>query len=415
MRVCILTATSAWGGAEVHTSALARTLAARGHAVAIQQLGHDWYARGRSDPGPGVRIARVGLPGPLTSLGVRDWLRLLRPLEGDVCLLPKGTFEVGSWQLALAARLRFARCITIEHLACPPMPPRSRRRHLGGLLPGLGLWWLRLFLTRRLAGAAAHRIICVSDAVRADLARHYRFPLRQLMTIRNGIDVRRFRPSPARRRAARRAWGLPGEALVFGAVGRLHAQKGYELAVDAFAALTRRLPGRDLRLVLVGEGPLREALLAAAARARLGDRFRLLDFSREPWNAYAAFDVFLMPSRNEGLPLTLLEAMACGVPPVAMRVGGIPEVLTHPALGWLVQADDRPGFFEAMRAAALLSPEERRRMARAVRRHVATHFHGARQLARCAEVLEQAWAGRRPSHAERAAHDQRDHLHLQPS
>ncbi|MFB3817880.1 MAG: glycosyltransferase [Candidatus Methylomirabilales bacterium] len=388
MRVSVLTATSAWGGAEVHTAALARTLAARGHLVTIHQLGHDWYDRGRCEPGPGVRLARVALPAPLPALGVLDCLRLLRGLAGDLGLLPKGTFEVGTWQLDLAARLAFPRFVSIEHLACPPMPARSRRRHLGGLLPGAGLWWHRLFLARRLRGAAPHRIVCVSEAVRTGLAREYDFPLHKMRTVRNGIDLDRFRASTEQARATRRAWGVPAGALVFGAVGRLHPQKGYDLALEAFARLRRRLAGRDLRLVLVGEGPLREELLAAAARAGLGDAFRLLEFTDRPWEAYPAFDFFLMPSRAEGLPLALLEAMACGAPPIATRAGGVPEVLARPDLGWLVEVDDRAGFFQAMRAAAELSPDDRGRMAEAARRHVAAHFNAARQFALLADLLE---------------------------
>ena len=86
-------------------------------------------------------------------------------MKGEVCLFPKGELSTGSWPLDLAMRLAFSRYLTIEHKASLPPPKRSTRRHLGGLIPGLGLWWYRERLTSALRGLWPHRVVCVSNAV----------------------------------------------------------------------------------------------------------------------------------------------------------------------------------------------------------------------------------------------------------
>ncbi len=391
MRVCVVTLTSEWGGAEIHTIALVRTLIARGHEVTIYQLGHDVSGQVRFDPESGVQIACIEIPQPANSLQFRNWLRLFRTLEGSFCIMPKGTFETGNWRFDLAARFHFARFITIEHLACPAMPPKSSRRHLGGLLPGIGIWWYRTLLPRYLRSLGPQRVICVSDAVRKQLAQDCAFPLRKMVTVHNGVDPHVFHFSRESRRKLRAAWGIPQTALVFGSVGRFNPQKAYALSLAAFQQLGLDSLKQDTHLVLVGDGPSRQELTNIAHAAKLNGRIHLLDFTDRPWEAYSAFDIFLLPSLNEGLPLALLEAMACGCCPIATSVGGVPEVLTDSSLGWLVAPNDIPSLLAAMRAASLTPPETRTEMGRRAREHVMTRFNAQVQYSTLADVLEQYW------------------------
>jgi glycosyltransferase involved in cell wall biosynthesis len=393
MKVCVLTATDAWGGAEIHTMALATTLAARGHDVLIHELGHRLYERPDLDVPDGLRIVPLELPKPLRDMGVRDWLRTLPPARPALSVFPKGTFEAGTWQFDVAARLSYRRYVTIEHNVSPPMPARASRWHLGGLVPGVGAWWLRLLAERYVRSLGPHRVICVSSAVQERLVTRYRFPVRKMRTVHNGISAETFRRCPEAREALRRAWGFPDDALAFGAIGRFFPQKGYDVALAAFGQLVSSMPGRDLRLVLVGEGPMREELGDTVRRAGLQDLVTFLEFTSRPWEIYSALDIYLMPSRYEGLPLALLEAMACGCCPVATAVGGIPEVLTDPSLGWLVDAGDDAGFLSAMRAVADASPDARARMGRQAREHVRSRFDALVQFGRLADLLEREWAG----------------------
>jgi glycosyltransferase involved in cell wall biosynthesis len=143
-----------------------------------------------------------------------------------------------------------------------------------------------------------------------------------------------------------------------------------------------------LRLVLVGDGSARESLLQAARTAGISERVVLPGFSARPWEAYPGLDVFLLPTHDEALSLALIEAMACGCCAVAMGVGGVPEVLAGPEVGWLVPPGDRAGFMDAMDAAVRLDGDARAVMGHAARAHVLEKFDAGRQYAALADLLE---------------------------
>jgi len=378
LKIRLLTDVAEWGGTEMHVLHLGRTLLERGHDVAIVELGRPAYeADGRA------AAAGIGLVHPDRR---QPPSRLPQTLAADVCVLAKGFIDVGNWRLDLAARLSGARYVTIEHLTCP-MPPRRSARHLAGV-PGVGLWWYRLRARRRARAVWPHRVICVSDAVRRELASGYRFPPRKLVTVRNGIDSATFVRDEAARQAWRARWGAGNGTVVFGAVGRLSAMKGYDVAIETFARVVAE-GGGDVRLVLAGEGPARSTLDALARSAGVADRVIFAGPTTAPQEIYAALDVFVMPSRSEGLPLALLEAMACGCAPIAMAVGGIPEVIGSPEIGWLVGAADRPAFLDAMSAAAALPLSGLAEIGDRARRHVAAHFDARTQFAEVARVIEE--------------------------
>lgn len=391
MKLCILSYTTELGGAEIHTISLARALASRGHEIVIYQLGNDIYSNVEFDSNTKIRIARLETPPPPTSMNFTDWFLILWNLEGSVCLMPKGTWDRGSWQLDLAARLCFGRFITIEHLVCSPIPPKSSRRHLGGLLPGMGLWWFRAWLSRYVRSLGPHRVFCVAEVVRQRLAQECAFPLRKLITVHNGIDPRIFYQSPESRRKMRNAWGVSDEALVFGFVGRFNVQKAIHLAIDAFQQLLSAFPGIDMHLVLIGEGPLREDLVRIAQDFGLRGRFHLLGYTDRPAEAYSALDIFVLPSLHEGLPFALLEAMACGCCPIATRVGGVPEVLTDGGLGWLVEPNDVPGLLAAMEAAVRTPIETRVEMVQRARELVLARFNAQIQYGMLVDLIEQEY------------------------
>lgn len=387
MKICFLSGTAAWGGAEVHTARLANLLADRGHEVSVVALGHDVFSKRASGAGVRFAVQTLPLPRPAAQLGWREWAGLLRRVNGDVCVLVRWGLEVGSLRMDLAARHRFGRYIAIEHSSAE-LPPRVSRRHCGGLLPGVGLWWYRQFALWHLRSAVSSLVVCVSDTARHRLVRQFRVPPDKVLTIHNGIDTHLFRPSGAYRAAQRRAWGVPASAFVFGAVGRLSAEKGYDLAIESFARLALRRPDRELWLVLVGEGRERGSLQEAARAAGLKERVLFPGFSDRPWEVCAALDVFLLPSREEAMPLALLEAMASGCCPVAMAVGGVGEVISTPDLGWLVPAGNHNRFLAAMEAASQMSPPARAATSAAVRHHVVAHFDAQQQDEKLARLIE---------------------------
>ncbi|WP_206664478.1 glycosyltransferase [Dankookia rubra] len=159
----------------------------------------------------------------------------------------------------------------------------------------------------------------------------------------NGVDTDRFRPADqAAKAASRAALGLPGDRAVIGIAARLERVKGVDLAIAAMG----QLPG-DAILAIAGAGGEAAALREQAAG--LGDRVRFLGLLGDMPGFYAALDLYCLPSRNEGLPLALLEAQACGLPVVATEVGGVPAAF-DPASGALVPAEDPAALAAALGA-----------------------------------------------------------------
>jgi glycosyltransferase involved in cell wall biosynthesis len=389
VKVALLVHTDVWGGTEVYTAELAEALVRQGHQVTIVQLGHRVYEHLRSEE-RGFEVAYVEVGTSFERAGLVRWLSLLRPLAADVGVLIKTWHRGTSLPLELASRLRFRRYLVIELHPADPPPTRARSRHLGGLIPGLALWWYRERLSWEVLKRLPRKIIALSDAVVHNLVRDYGYDRAAFLRIHAGVDTEAFRPDPQRRAAARAAWGVGPDTVVFGAVGRLATVKGFDVALEQFARLVARNPDRQLRLVLAGAGPEAERLRAQAQRARLNGCVLFPGWAESSQDVLCGLDVFLMPSRQEGLGLALVEAMASACCPIAMGVGGVAEVLTDPATGWLVSPGDAEEFLQAMEAALTATSEERRAMGERACAHVVRYFHAAEQFRRIAEAVETA-------------------------
>jgi glycosyltransferase involved in cell wall biosynthesis len=160
----------------------------------------------------------------------------------------------------------------------------------------------------------------------------------QFVTVPSGVPLGELRARSPGRRAARAALGLPQDAFVIAALGRLVPVKGFDLLVDALPAVLAGVP--EARVLVVGDGPEDAALSARAARLGVGARLCLHGPSADVAAVLAAADVLAAPSRNEGMGRSLVEAMALGVPVVAASVGGIPTVVGDDEAGRLFAAAD---------------------------------------------------------------------------
>jgi glycosyltransferase involved in cell wall biosynthesis len=171
----------------------------------------------------------------------------------------------------------------------------------------------------------------------------------KVVTIVNGVDTDAFRPTPDRG-LARAELGVPTSGFHIGVVARLSPEKDHATLLAAFARVHAERP--DTILTLVGDGPLRRELEALAGELGIGRAVRFAGARRDVARALAAFDVFALSSRTEGLSLTLIEAAAMGLPIVATRVGGNSEVVVDGETGWLVPAADPASFARALLACA---------------------------------------------------------------
>ncbi|MBJ6727094.1 glycosyltransferase [Geomesophilobacter sediminis] len=387
--ITILTAARSWGGMEVHTTRLVEILAGMGHEVTLVDGGGLY--RSHCTRTSNVTVVNRPIVQSLPLVTFTEAIKILSGQPGDICLFPKGCFEQGNWSIDLAARLFFRTYVIIEHLASGPFPERTTRKHLGGVIPGIGLWWYRrrleLYLNRFFRFRLPDRIICVSSIIQKQLTQNFGFSADKVVTVHNGIDSLRFAPSPAFREKARKSWDVPSQSLVFGCLGRLHEIKGFDTALKSFHATRKANPGSDIWLVIAGEGPERETLAQMAADLNIVDRVRFAGFTSTPWELYPGFDVFLMPSRNEGMPLALLEAMSCGCLPIAMDVGGIPEVIQEEAVGLLIPNGNTRSFAEAMCRCAEMSPELLQHRGEKARAHILGNFNGEQKYREAAEAI----------------------------
>jgi glycosyltransferase involved in cell wall biosynthesis len=385
-RVCVLACPKGWGGAELHTVDLVRTLVARGDAVTLVEFGEPYFGSHSELPAE-VRLITLQFDVAPEQVGFARWVPILRRIPCDAAVFAKGQVILGSPGLDLAARFCFPRYTVIEHISPPKPPPVKRKRYLG-VLPGPGLWRAERIWRIYRRSIGPKRIIGVSRALLREL-REYGYPPRKMIAVPNGIDSDLYRPDPVRRETSRDAWGVAVDAFVFGTVGRLMiSHKQQDVAIGVFAELRRACPDHDPWYVLVGEGPDRRQLEAIAREAGVAHRVVFAGFSDRPWDMHCGFDVFVLPSRMEGTPLALLETMASGACPIAMDVGGVADVIADPGLGWLVPPGDRDRLFTAMREALLQSPAERAAMARRARAHVEQSFRAQEQFGKVAALVE---------------------------
>jgi glycosyltransferase involved in cell wall biosynthesis len=195
----------------------------------------------------------------------------------------------------------------------------------------------------RVYARLADFIVTVSEDLRATMARD--FALRSRV-IYNGVDGARFRACPEARARLRREFGCAEGDFVVGTGVVLSEQKGVRFLLGAALRVLSAAP--ETRFVIAGEGPLRPDLERRARALGLGDRVRFVGYRRDIPDFLAAIDLYALPSLWEGLPLSLLEALAAGKPIVATRVGGNPEIVEDGVHGHLVPARDEAALADAV-------------------------------------------------------------------
>lgn len=228
------------------------------------------------------------------------------------------------------------------------------------------------------------RLITVSEAVKRDLVRYDHLPEGKIKVVHNGCDIDRFM-KPSLKNDLRAAWKIPSDAPVIGTVGRLAKEKGQGLLIQAVSQLRSDFP--NLRLLIVGEGPEREALEKEAARQGLGDRVILTGFQREVPAYLAIMDLFVFPSVNEGFSNALLEAMAAGKPVIASDIVENAEILPSEKFGLRVPPNDADALARQIRF-LLKTPLEAKAMGRRAQERVAAHFTDAMMMEEIQELYQ---------------------------
>ncbi len=218
------------------------------------------------------------------------------------------------------------------------------------------------------------RIVAVSNAVRDDIVRTnpMSFP-DKVVTIYNGIGVEPYTDCSLTREQARIRLGLPEkDAFVYGTVGRLVETKGQRILLEAFSKVYEKYP--ESWLILAGKGRQEAELRSLAAALNIHKRVLFLGYRADIPEILKAYDVFVFPSIAEGLPGALLEAMATGIPVIASRVGGVPEIINNPSLGIMVSPSSTDELASAMERLCRMDEMRRNMIGEGLRERVLEEF-----------------------------------------
>lgn len=228
------------------------------------------------------------------------------------------------------------------------------------------------------------RVLCVSEDLR-ERCLECRVPPERCLLLENGIDTEEF----CRQRNALEAkneLGLERTSFLLGGVGRLSAEKGFDILLRAVAQLRRQ--GVHAALLLVGEGEERPRLEALAGELGCREALHFAGFQADVRRYFEAMDVFVLSSLREGLPNVVLEAMALETPVVATRIAGVPRVIEGGVNGLLIE----PGAVEPLvEAVTLLKNQEdlRQNLARAGRRTIETRYSFAHRMEKVAAIYDE--------------------------
>lgn len=342
VRVSLFVPSMRGGGAERVFADLANEFAARGLSVdlVLAEAAGCYLDELR----PGVNIVDLG--GRRVLFSVPALIRHLRQTRPGVILSAMGHCNIASIVSAKLARSG-TRVVVSERGA--PRVRRTRRKM--GLLTSL---------LARILYPRAHQIIAVSEGVARELADLLRVPLSRIVAIHNPLDLDNISrlsrlPIPAGSELL--------DAKLFLGVGRLIEVKGFDNLLQAFSLVAARIPSQ---LILLGAGPSRTSLELLATNLGIADRVQFLGFDPNPYRWMRIADAFVLSSRSEGSPNSLLQAMACGTPVVSTNCAyGPEEILEQGKWGELVPVDDSWALADAM-IRAVTSPTSPRVQERAL-------------------------------------------------
>jgi glycosyltransferase involved in cell wall biosynthesis len=231
------------------------------------------------------------------------------------------------------------------------------------------------------------KILAVGGAVKDDILKtNPSVKPEKVMNIGNSIDYDYYSNSNYDRKSVREKYNIPSDAFVFAAAGRLAETKGQKYLIEAFTKIKNRIP--NAKLLFAGTGQLKEELEEKAAELGCEDSVHFLGRVDNMPQFYRGIDCFVLPSLAEGLPRTLIEAMAAGVLCIASSVGGIPEILDNGRLGFLVQAENPDELADMMQKAINLPLQKKEAIIADAKEYVKKNYSYNTMIKRIEEVYD---------------------------
>ena len=198
-------------------------------------------------------------------------------------------------------------------------------------------------ILEKLTGDMAQEYIVVSDALKIFCAQKFSIPLEKIVVVRNGIRLEQFAPPG---KELREKLGVKSAGPLIGAIGRLHREKGLDVLIRSFSRVANEIPG--ISLLVIGDGPEKMSLEKLANDLGMSGRIAFTGFLPEAENYLPLFDLFVLPSRIEAMPIALMQAMAAGKPIVATDVGAVSELVKNNESALLVPPENEMVMAEAI-------------------------------------------------------------------
>jgi glycosyltransferase involved in cell wall biosynthesis len=313
---------------------------------------------------------------------------MFRALQPDVIVFIYGWLwafprkvSVGAWLARIPKRFSIQQLVVSQQGVSPrelseqPEQNRSIRDALQRRLHPIAL---------RISAYLFHATICVSHAMKKSLITDFGFPAKKIRVVHNGVSVSDFVPSESNGARMRTQLGLLPDEFVLVCAARLSEQKGIDVLLQAVARVLRE--GVRCKLIIVGDGPLRGQLRKQAQELDLSGAVRFEGFQNDIRPYLQAGSAFVLTSYMEGLPLSIVEAMACGLPCIVTDVGGNAEAVLHQMHGLVVP----PGSAEATAGAIsylVNHPQECARMSRMARERACEAFDIENRMAEIKRVI----------------------------
>lgn len=350
------------GGAETEVVLLSKGLVRRGWKMDVVALSGEGGEAKEELTSAGVRFLSLGMRKGLAD--PRGWWRFHRWLRWEKPAIVHAHLPHATW-LARWSRLVAPDCIVVDTIHTSAIGTKGRQ---------LGYRW---------SDRLSDRVTAVSEAAADAYVRAGMVSQDRLVVLGNGIDVETWKPNSFVRRSVRERIGIR-EGFLWVSVGRLERVKDFATLLHALKTLPQ-----SARLVICGGGALEDEMRQLIVDLQIEERARLLGCVADVRKWIQAADGFVLASLCEGLPISLMEAMACGAPAVATDVAGTRELIVAGVTGLLAPAKDAKRLAGAMMQLMQMSQEERAAMAEHARQFVCDRYDLERVLDQWAALYEQ--------------------------
>jgi len=333
-----------WGGQEIRILNEATGMIDRGHHVEIWAPSYSYIFSEAKDLNIPVHPIQIDKRSLRTIFIVKNKIARSSP---DIINTHSSS---DSWVISLA-------CAILQSA-----PPCIRTRHISAKVNNK-------FTTRWLYTKAMKHIAVTGDAIKQDLVHNNGFPEDMITSVPTGVDIRIFHPGNKTKQ--RKKLGLTSHKYIIGIIATLRSWKGHDDLLDAIILLKRD----DILFIIVGDGPRRSHLEQKARNLNI-DSNKLLFVGQQqnvvPW--FQAMDISILPSyANEGVPQSLIQAMACGIPVISTPVGSIEELVINKITGTLIQKNSPQDICTAIND-LIDNPKTQKQLIKGGLRHIQTHY-----------------------------------------